>query len=69
MTQKLEAKNISARLAKDLAEVRRNLQAKSNELGILSATLEVVCDDLDVVRTEGTSLLTARIVEIIAQVR
>ena len=53
----------------DLAEVRRNLQAKSNELGILSATLEVVCDDLDVVRTEGTSLLTARIVEIIAQVR
>ena len=53
----------------DLAEVRRNLQAKSNELGILSAALRVVCDDLEVVRLEGTSSLVARAVEITAQVR
>jgi len=34
----------------DLAEVRRNLQVESDELGILSAALRVVCDDLEVVR-------------------
>jgi len=33
----------------DLADVRRNLQAESDELDILSATLGVVCDDLEVV--------------------
>ena len=52
----------------DLAEVRRNLQAESDELGILSATLGVVNDDLEVVRLEGTSLLIARAVEITAWV-
>ena len=53
----------------DLTEVRRNLQAKSDELGILSAALGVVYDDLEVVRSEGTSSLTARVVEIMARVR
>ena len=53
----------------DLAEVRRNLQAESDELGILSATLGVVCDDLEVVRSEGTSSLVARAIEITARVR
>ena len=53
----------------DLAEVRRNLQAESDELGILSATLGVVCDDLEVVWLEGTSSLAARAVEITARVR
>ena len=61
-TQKLEAESISARLAMDLAEARRNLQAESDELGILSA-------GLDVVRSEGTSSLVAHAVEIMAQVR
>ena len=56
-------------MAMDLTEVRRNLQAKSDELGILSAALEVVCDDLEVVRLEGTSSLMAHDVEIMAQVR
>ena len=69
MTQKLEAKRVSAGLAVDLTEVRRNLQAKSDELGILSATLGVVYDDLEVVRSEGTSSLAARDVEIMAHVR
>ena len=36
-------------LAMDLTKVRRNLQAESDELGNLSATLGVVCDDLKVV--------------------
>ena len=41
---------------------------ESDELGILSAALKVVCDDLEVVRSEGTSSLTAHAVEITAQV-
>ena len=43
----------------DLAKVRRYLRAESDELGILSAALRVVCDDLQVVRSEGTSSLVA----------
>jgi hypothetical protein len=53
----------------DLAKVRRNLQAESDELGILSAALGVVYDDLEVVRSEGTSSLVAHAVEIMARVR
>ena len=41
----------------------------SDEFDILSAALGVVCDDLEVVRSEGTSLLVAHAVEITAQVR
>ena len=52
----------------DLTEVRRNLQAKRDELGILSATLGVVCDDLEVVQSEGTSSLAACAVEIMSRV-
>ena len=42
---------------------------KSDELSILSATLGVVYDDLEVVRSEGTSSLAARVIEIMARVR
>ena len=42
---------------------------ESDELGVLSAALRVVCDDLEVVRSEGTSSLAARAVEITARVR
>ena len=42
---------------------------ESDELGILSTTLGVVCDDLEVVRSEGTSSLMARAVKIMARVR
>ena len=45
-TQKLEAESISTGLAMDLAEARRNLQAESDDLGILSAALRVVYNDL-----------------------
>ena len=69
MTQKLEAESVSVGLAVDLTEARRNLQAESDELSILSAALGVVCNDLEVVRSEGTSSLVARAVEITARVR
>ena len=42
---------------------------ESDELGILSAALGVVCDNLEVVRSEVTSSLAAHAVEITAQVR
>ena len=41
---------------------------ESDELGILSTTLGVVCDDLEVMRSEGTSSLVAHAVEIMARV-
>jgi len=53
----------------DLAEVRRNLQVECDELGILTTGLEVVYDDLQVVRSEGTNSLTARAIEITARVQ
>ena len=55
-------------MAMDLTEVRRNLQTESDKLGILSTALGVVCDDLEVVRSEGTSSLAARAIEITARV-
>ena len=65
----MEAESVSARLAADLAKVRQNLQVESDELGILSAALGVVYDVLQVVRSEGTSSLVARAIEIMARVR
>ena len=59
MTWKLAAESISVGLAMDLAEVRRNLQAESDELGILIVALRVVCDDLEVLRSEGASSFAA----------
>ena len=64
MTWKLEAESISTRLAMDLTKEWRKLQVESDELSILSATLGVVYDDLQVVRSEGASLLVAHAVEI-----
>ena len=51
----------------DLAEARRNLQAESDELSILSTALGVVYDDLEVVRLEGTRSLSAYAIEIMAR--
>ena len=45
-----------------------NLHAESDELGIQSTALGVVGDDLEVVRSEGTSLLAAHAIKITAQV-
>ena len=64
----LEAKRVSVGLVMDLAEVRDNLQVESDELSILSTTLRVVCDDLEVVRSEGTSSFVAHAIKITAWV-
>ena len=56
MTQKLEAESVSTGLAVNVAEVRRNLQAASDERSILSVALGVVYDNLEVVRSEGNAL-------------
>ena len=52
----------------ELIEARMNLQTEGDELGVLSATLGVVYDDLEVVRSEGTSSLMARAIGITAWV-
>ena len=55
MTQRLEVDDTSTGQAVDLTKARRNLQVESNKLCILSATLRVVYDDIEVVQSEGTS--------------
>ena len=65
----MEAKSISIGLATELTEAWRNLLAESDEHDLLSAALGVVYDDLEVVRSEGTSSLMARAVDIMARVR
>jgi hypothetical protein len=54
-------------LDKELAEMRKNLEAKTSEHGMLCATIGVVCDDLEVVQAEGTSSLAACVVNIMAR--
>ena len=41
---------------------------ESDDLGILSTALGVICNDLEVVRSEGTSSLVAHAIEIMARV-
>jgi hypothetical protein len=51
-------------LEKELAEAKKNLQTEGDELGILSAAIRVVCDDLNVIQSEGTSSLAVHVVQI-----
>ena len=69
MTLRLEAESISARLATELTEARRGLQAESDEHNLLCTALRVVCDDLEVARPEGTSSLMAHAIDITTRVR
>jgi len=62
--QRLVAENVTAGLATELTEAWRNLQAESDKHDLLSAALGVVCDDLEVVWSEGTSSLVAHANEI-----
>jgi hypothetical protein len=50
-----------------LAETKKNLQTENDEHGMLRVAIGVVCDDLEVVQTEGTSSLAACIIEIMAR--
>ena len=68
MTRRLEAKSISIGLGMDLAEVRGTLQAESDNHDLLHVAVGVVFDDLGVARSEGTSSLAARAIDIMARV-
>ena len=68
MAQRLEAKEISAGLGTELAEVRGTPQVESDEHNLLCAFVGVVFDDLGVARTEETSSLAAYAVGITARV-
>ena len=69
VARRLEAESISVGLGMELAEVRGILQAESDELDLLRATVGVVFDDLGVARPEETGSLAARDVDITARVR
>ena len=60
MTQRLEAKNVSAGLGTELAEVWGILQAESDEHDLLRVAVGVVFGDLGVAQLEETSSLAAR---------
>ena len=64
----LEAESVSTGLVTELTEMQRILQEESDEHVLLSATLGVVYDDLEVVRSEGTSSLAAHAVDITVRV-
>ena len=68
MTQRMEAEGVSVGLVTELAEAQRGLQEESDEHDLLRASLGVVCDDLEVVKSEGTSSLVAHAIEIMARV-
>ena len=68
-TRRLEVESVSVGLATELAEAWRSHQAETDEHDLLRAALGVVCDDLQVVKLEGTSSLAARAIEITARVR
>jgi hypothetical protein len=50
-------------LDREQDEASKNHEAKVNKHGILCAAIGVVCDDLEVAQTEGTSSLVARVVD------
>jgi hypothetical protein len=52
---------------KELDEARKSLKAEVSEHGTLRAAIGVVCDDLEVAQTKGTSSLAARVIKITAR--
>ena len=69
VTQRLEAESISVGLPMKPTKERRGLQAESDEHDLLHAALGVVYDDLEVVRSEGTSSLAAHAMDITVRAR
>ena len=68
VSQRLSAENVSVKLEKELAHVRRTLQTESDEHDLLQAAVGVVLDALKVVELVETSLLAARAAGITARV-
>ena len=64
----MSAENVSVKLEKELAHVRRTLQTESDEHDLLQAVIGVVPDALKVVEPVETSPLAARVVGIMARV-
>ena len=64
----MEAESISARLGKELAEVRGILLAESDEHDLLCTAVGVVFDDLGVAQPDETNSLAAHAMGITARV-
>ena len=64
----METEDVSARLGKELAEVRGILQVESDEHDLLCTAVGVVLDDLRVAQPEETSSLVAHATGIMARV-
>ena len=64
----MDAESVTARLEKELAEVRGILQTESDEHGLLQAAVGVVIDALRVAQPEGTNSLAAHTAGIMARV-
>ena len=70
VARRLEAESIFAGLVTELAKTRGIFQAESNEHDLLRTTVEVVFDDQEVARPEGTgSLVASAAIDIMAWVR
>jgi hypothetical protein len=54
-------------LETEIIETKKNLQMENDEHGLMRAAIGVVCDDLEVVQAEGTSLLAAHVIKITAR--
>ena len=68
VSRRLDTESITARLGKELAEVRGILQTMSDEHDLLQAAIRVVINALRVAQPEGTSSLAARAAGITAWV-
>jgi len=68
VSRRLSAENVSVKLEKELAHVRRTLQTESDEHDLLQATVGVVLDALKVAKPMETSPLAARAAGITARV-
>ena len=68
VARRLEAKEISAGLGTELAEVWGLLQVESDQHDLLCSAIMAAYDDLQVAQEEGTSSLTTRAAGITARV-
>ena len=68
VSRRLNAENVSVKLEKELAHIRRTLQTESDEHDLLQAAVGVVLDALKVVEPVETSPLVARATGIMTRV-
>ena len=68
VSRRLSAENVSVKVEKELAHVRRTLQTESDEHDLLQAAVGVVLNALNVMEPVETSPLAARVAGITARV-